>query len=81
MTTYVRVDSFDLKATGYYNNTVGVNLFTYNNVYRAVVDRIVKQKIDKKFKEPKPIGDLLESKGLGILNLEKMSTWAEVSYL
>lgn len=82
MTTYVMVDKFDLEPTGYYNNTINVNLFTYNKLYKDIVDGQIKKKINKPFVNGTvPIGGLLESKGLGILYLKEMEMWAEIGYL
>lgn len=57
-------------------------MFTLNKIYLPVGTRVIKGKVNAPFVDgPKPIGDLLESKGLGILYLAEVAIWAEQQYL
>lgn len=54
---------------------------TFKSIILPLANGVVTRKINKAFPAPKPIGDLLEAKHLGILNLSSMTTWAEDQYL
>jgi hypothetical protein len=57
-------------------------LFTLKKVYLPVAKRVIKSKLNGPFENgPVPVGDVLESKGLGVLNLAEVSIWAELQYL
>ena len=77
MTSYFRFDSVDLQVLGFSNTTEDIALFKLKKVFLPVANRVIKKELNKAFVDgPVPIGDFLESHGLGILNLSQMETWA-----
>jgi hypothetical protein len=74
MTVYFNVQNTAIKCLK------GCSL-TFKSIILPIANGVVTRKINKAFSAPKPIGDLLEAKHLGILNLSVMTTWAEEQYL
>jgi|LauGreDrversion4_2_1035121.scaffolds.fasta_scaffold308085_1 membrane-bound metal-dependent hydrolase YbcI (DUF457 family) len=81
MTAFFDFTRTNLAVLGYSNTTEQVNFITLKTLL-PIVNAVIKTELNKPFKDgPTPIGGLLEKHHLGVLNLEKMVTWAEEKYL
>jgi hypothetical protein len=80
MTMYMHVNNFNLASTGYTNNTVKVNMFTFKNIILPIANKVVTKKINNYFAQPKSIECPLKNKCLGKLYFSQMSSWADIAY-
>lgn len=80
MTMYLHVNNFNLASTGYTNNTVKVNMFTFKNIILPIANKVVAKTINAFFIQPKSIECLLKNKCLGKLYFSEMSSWADIAY-
>lgn len=71
MTMFLDISKLKLKADSYWDETVNVSLFTWNNVFSTTAQIAIKTKVNKIFENgPVSIIPFLEKHGLGILALQ-----------